>query len=155
MNRCICAPWGSSELRTAPPRTWARVRISLALLAACVLSASLGAQPAPRPFPPAALRGLLQITQPPEALLNGEPARLAPGARIFSPQQTLLLSAGLVGQTLVVNYTRDTYGLLHQVWLLTEAEAALPRAGWQGSNIRFESQIDPAPDAPAPAGLAR
>jgi hypothetical protein len=37
---------------------------------------------APRNFPATALRGEIVITQPPELLLNRQPARLAPGARI-------------------------------------------------------------------------
>lgn len=75
------------------------------------------------PIPAAALAGTLQVLQPPEVLLNGQPARLAPGARIHDRDNLLLLSATLTGQQLLVRYTRDNTGLLHQVWVLTEAEA--------------------------------
>ena len=74
-------------------------------------------------IPAAAQAGTLQVLQAPEVLLNGQPARLSPGARIHGRDNLLLLSATLTGQKLMVRYTRDTSGLLHQVWVLTEAEA--------------------------------
>lgn len=80
-----------------------------------------------RQFPPQALRGTLQVVQPPDILLDGQATRLSPGARIRNTQNTLALSASLVGQTWVVNYTREPLGLVHEVWILTPAEAALPR----------------------------
>jgi len=91
------------------------------LLAAPLLPA--GAQ-MPRPFPATALRGTLQVTQPPEVLLNGQPARLTPGSRIRGPNNLLQLSGGLVGQKLLVHYTRDPSGGVHDVWILTDDEAA-------------------------------
>ncbi len=82
------------------------------------------AQVAPRTFPASALRGEIVVTQPPEILLNGQPARLAPGARIIDAQNLLQLSGTLVGQRLVVHYTRDGAGQPHQVWILTPEERA-------------------------------
>lgn len=75
------------------------------------------------PIPAAAQAGTLQALHAPEVLLNGQPARLSPGTRIHGRDNLLLLSATLTGQQLLVRYTRDTTGLLHQVWVLTEAEA--------------------------------
>ena len=75
------------------------------------------------PIPAAAQAGTLQVLQAPEVLLNGQPARLSPGARIHGRDNLLLLSATLTGQQLLVRYTRDNTGLLHHVWVLTEAEA--------------------------------
>jgi hypothetical protein len=77
-----------------------------------------------RNFPATALRGELRVVQPPEVLLNGSAARLAPGARIRDPQNMLALSGALVGQPLVVNYTLDTLGLVLDVWVLTPIERA-------------------------------
>ncbi len=90
------------------------------LLALC---AALPVQ-AQRMFQPDALRGELVVTQPPEALLNGKPARLSPGARIRSPSNMIQLSGSLLGQKLVVNYTLDTAGALRDVWILTDTEVA-------------------------------
>ena len=87
------------------------------------LAASLPAQ-AQRLFENNALRGELQITAPPEALLNGSPARLAPGARIRNPLNMVQLSGSLLGQKVVVNYTLDGFGLLRDVWILSAEEAA-------------------------------
>jgi len=77
-----------------------------------------------RNFPATALRGELRITQPPEVLLNGRPARLAPGVRIRDTQNMLAMSGTLAGRAMVVNYTVDTLGLVLDVWVLTERERA-------------------------------
>ena len=92
-----------------------------ALLMPQVASAQAGLRVPP--IPAAARAGTLQVLQPPEVLLNGQPARLSPGARIHGRDNLLLLSATLTGQQLLVRYTRDNTGQLHQVWVLTEAEA--------------------------------
>jgi hypothetical protein len=77
-----------------------------------------------RPFPANALRGELVVVQPPDVALNGQPARLSPGSRIRGTNNMLQLSASLVGQHLLVHYTLDPGGQLHDVWILTAAEAA-------------------------------
>lgn len=99
-----------------------------ALAAATVLLLASGmtspsAQPT-RPFPPTALRGELTVVQPPDVLLNGQPARLAPGSRIRGEHNMLVMSGAIVGQKHTVHYTVDSYGLLMDVWLLTAAERA-------------------------------
>ena len=105
--------------RVAP----ARRALSIALASAALWSAGVAAQ-APRNFPATALRGALVVTQAPEILLNGQPARLAPGARIRGADNLMQMSGGLTGQRLLVHYTRDTLGQLLDVWVLTPAEAA-------------------------------
>ncbi|NRF66662.1 hypothetical protein HLB44_06670 [Aquincola sp. S2] len=97
----------------------------------CVLGALLGASfiaPAaaqlPRQFPATALRGVFMVVQPPEVQLNGKPARLAPGARIRGAHGMLQMSGSLIGHKLLVHYTIDSSGNLHDVWVLTPAEAA-------------------------------
>ena len=77
-----------------------------------------------RPFPATALRGALVVTQPPEVLINGAPDRLSPGSRIRGANNMLQLSGALVGQKLLVHYTREPSGLVHDVWILTPDEAA-------------------------------
>jgi hypothetical protein len=95
----------------------------------CVtLAAALAVTPAlaqsSRNFNAQALRGELVVVQPPEVRLNGQPARLAPGARIRDQNNLVQLSGSLVNQRFVVNYTRDLSGQLLDVWLLTPAERA-------------------------------
>ena len=92
-----------------------------ALLAAAALPAAAQML---RPFTAQTLRGELIVTQPPEVLLNRQPARLAPGARIRGADNLLLVSGAVVGQRLIVNYTLDLGGHLLQVWVLTAAEQA-------------------------------
>ena len=96
-----------------------------ALLALALLTAGLpAAAQTSRPFPADALRGELVITQPPEVLLNGQPARLSPGARIRGSNNMLQMSGALVGQPLLVHYTLEPSGGVHNVWILTPDEAA-------------------------------
>jgi hypothetical protein len=97
------------------------IRCVLALLLA--LAAALPAQ-AQRTFERSALRGELVIVAPPEARLNGQPVRLAPGARVRNPQNLLLLSGSLLEQKLLVHYTLDGQGQVQDVWILSAAEAA-------------------------------
>ena len=95
-----------------------------ALIATLAASLPAQAQQFQRSFPQTALRGELTIIQPPELLLNGAPARLAPGARIKGGNNLLVMSGAIIGQTLPVHYTIDTYGLVKDVWLLREDELA-------------------------------
>ncbi|KAF1048549.1 hypothetical protein [Xylophilus sp.] len=93
-------------------------------------SAPAAAQAIVRSFPDAALRGTLEVTTPPAVLLDGQAARLAPGARIRSTGNLFVVPASLAGQTLAVNYLRDAAsGDLQEVWILTAEEAAVRRAG--------------------------
>lgn len=112
-----------------------------AMVLAAALSLPAVAQ-AQRPFPPAALRGELRIEQPPDVRLNGQPARLAPGARIRGADNLLQLSGGLVGQTLTVHYTVDLYGLLLDVWVLTPEEKRIhpwPRTAAEAGSWRYDA----------------
>lgn len=97
------------------------LRCALALALACL--AALPAQ-AQRLFERNALRGELVITAPPEARLNGQAVRLSPGARIRGVQNMIQLSGSLIDQKLLVNYTLDGFGQVHEVWVLSPAEAA-------------------------------
>jgi hypothetical protein len=118
------------------------------LLGALVILANLVPEPAAaqdmvRQFPPAARRGTLEVTAPPNVLINGQADRLSPGARIKNTNNTLVLSGSLVGQRLLVNYLRETHGLIHEVWILNEAETQQKRAGSEPStNFVFGSDAD-------------
>lgn len=110
---------------------------ALSLLLALVLPAF--AQQ--RPFPANALRGELVVEQPPAVLLNGKPARLAPGARIRGDNNLMLVSGALAGRKWVVHYTVDPYGLLLDVWVLTPQELARrpwPTTPAEAASWRFD-----------------
>lgn len=121
----------------------------LALLGAVstLASPAAWAQNYQRQFPAAALRGTLEVTAPPQVLINGKPERLSPGARIRSPNNLLVLSASLVGQQLTVNYLRDPQGQIREVWLLSAAEAQEKRVGQESSNIVFDADSAPSGSA--------
>ena len=106
-----------------------RCTVRRTLLGIALLSISLGlfAQWGKRLFPDNALRGVMVVTAPPDITMNGKPERLSPGSRIRNTQNQLLMSASLVGQELVVNYTRESLGQVHDVWILTPDEAAEKR----------------------------
>ena len=82
-----------------------------------------------RTFPPGTLRGEITFVNTSQAELDGEAVRLSPGTRIRNAQNMMAMSAGLVGQTHVVNYTRDGMGQLREVWILTQQEAKAERDG--------------------------
>ena len=109
-------------------------RLALAALLLASLAGAASAQQV-RDFPPNALRGKLVVTAPPQVTLDGKADQLSPGARIRSTQNMFVMSGSLVGQNLVVNYVREGSGLIHEVWLLTPAEAALKRPGAKGSSL--------------------
>lgn len=144
MNRCLSAS------RPFRPR-WAHFLLA-ALCAAALPGAPALAQNteqgslgSTRTFPDAALRGTLVITAPGMAEIDGRAVRLAPGVRLLSPQNTLVMAHNVVGNQYTVNYLIETgTGMLLTAWILTTAEATQPRAGATlQRNFRFAS------DAPA------
>jgi hypothetical protein len=105
------------------------------------MAAALAATPVlaqtTRTFPADALRGEITVALPPEILLNGRPARLAPGSRIFDAHGLVQLSGSLVGQRFVVHYTRDNAGQPLTVWILTPAERA--KQPWPATEAQARS----------------
>lgn len=112
------------------------------LVATLLLTAAAAhAQAVQREFPAKALRGTMVVAQPPLVAMDDRATRFAPGARILDASNKLVLSSTLVNQERVVNYTLDQRGQIHQVWLLTEAEAKEKRPGFGTQrNYVFESQ---------------
>lgn len=98
-------------------------RCLITLLAAFWLAGPAAAQ-VQRHFPATALRGSIELHQAPQLVLNGKPARLSAGARIFGQDNLLKMPATLIGQKMAVHYTIDGQGFVREVWILTEAELA-------------------------------
>lgn len=118
-----------------------RCAISAVAFAAAALSIPASAQNH-RPFPSTALRGELIVVQAPDVTLNGQAARLAPGARIRGENNLMLLSASITGQKLIVHYTIDSYGLLKDLWILNATELAntpWPQTAEQAATWVFDS----------------
>lgn len=101
-------------------------RRTLLLLATFGLAAATAHAQVKRNFPTDSLRGRLGVINPPEAVLNGAPARLAPGARIRGQNNMLATTGAFAGQSFVVNYTIDMQGQIKDVWVLTNDEIAKP-----------------------------
>ena len=78
-----------------------------------------------RQFPPKAMRGTLRVVAPPDVAMDGKADRLSPGSRIRGANSMMVMSAALVGQTVVVNYTREPNGMIHDVWVLSPDEIRL------------------------------
>lgn len=132
MNRCL-----------HPPKRFFLGLTALSIITVCLLPEPLGAQGLARQFPTAARRGTLEVIAPPNVLINGQTERLSPGARIKSTNNTLVLSASLVGQSVLVNYLREPQGLIHEVWILNAAEAQEKRSGMEPvTNFTFGSDVN-------------
>ena len=134
MNRCTTT---TSLLALRPglrPRSVAWLT-SMACCATLLMALPATAQVEPglglsRPFPDQALRGTLTIAAGSQAVLNGTPIRMAPGMRLFSPQNNLVMLHNVTGQSFKVNYLiENSTGMLLSAWILTQGEAAQPRKG--------------------------
>jgi hypothetical protein len=97
-----------------------------------------------RQFPPKAVRGYLRVVQGAEILIDGKLDRLSPGARIRDPQNAVVMTGALPpDREYVVNYVRETYGNVHQVWILTEQEIKQKlKSATPETNFFFSSDAD-------------
>jgi hypothetical protein len=118
MNRCTKSRAGSAFA---------------AFLAGLLLTFALAAsaQGIRREAPKDVVLGRMTVDLPPQITLDGKPDRLSPGSRIRDLNNMLVLSGRLAGKTFPVVYRRDAAGLVHEAWILTEAEYA--RLGGTGS----------------------
>ena len=133
LRRCGVSPLTCLASRIA---VMARRSALLALACAGLLGPTAQAQPGPpaghRSFPAHALRGELLVGAVPAALLNGQAARLAPGARIRGEDNLLRLPSSLVGQPVIVHFTQEpSTGMLMDVWILNRVE--LGNSPWPSS----------------------
>ncbi len=103
-----------------------RIVTMLVLLAALCMTIESGwASPPPRNFPANAMRGVLTATVYPQIVINGQTMVLAPGAKIYSRQNTIVMHSTLANTAVVVNYTIDAQGYVNRAWILTREEAEL------------------------------
>ena len=128
--------------KVSAPKT-ALLRLTAALgLAVTVVHAQASPAAGHRSFPPQALRGELWVGAPPLAQLNGQPERLAPGARIRGEDSLLRLPTQLTGRAWLVHYTREpSSGMLIDVWILNRVEVAnepWPASPAEASTWRFD-----------------
>jgi hypothetical protein len=122
LRRRFCS--GSANLHSLDSH-WIRTMYRCLFVAfwAAALIAPASAQ-LQRQFPQTALRGEIVVGAPPVITLNGEAARLAPGARIRGQNNMIEMSGALIGARLLVHYTIDPQGQVKDVWILRPDEAA-------------------------------
>ena len=149
MQRCTSSHAPLPRHRTA--RTPQLLALLLATTVGALASGPAAAQtqapalPAPgamRNFPEAALRGTLHIDASGQAHINDKAIQMAPGLRIFNPQNALVMRHSVLGQTFTVNYLIEkSTGWLITAWILSKAEVAQPRPGSTDvqRNYQFES----------------
>ncbi len=113
--------------------------VTLLTTTTCSLTAQ--AQVARR-FTANVLRGEFVMLAFPDVKLNGQPARLAPGARIFGDTNLLQQPGSLIGTRYLVNYRREeSSGLVMDVWILNPAEAAnkaWPHTPQEAAALKFD-----------------
>ena len=141
MNRCT--------LPLRPLRTLSLLA-ALASIFLCALPVQAQQVPAAlgnvRNFPETALRGTLVVTGMYDAQLDGKAIRMAPGVRLFSPQNALVQAPTVINQSFTVNYVKEaSTGMLLTAWILSKGEAAQKRAGQDKARSFFSFQSDSAP----------
>ena len=117
--------------------TRSRVKAALAAVLAglfLTFTFTASAQGIRREAPKDVILGVMQVTAPPEVILDGKIDRLSPGSRIRDLNNMLLLSGGIAGKTLPVVYRRDAAGLVHEVWVLTDEEYGKLRGPYARGN---------------------
>lgn len=130
MNRFI-STFGSLFLRLGPVgssclhRT-STLAVGLGVLSGAISTASAQSTPGLRLSPPSTQRETLAALPFPDTNVNGWAERLSRGARLYGPDNLILLSSAVVGQNLLVNFVREPHALIREVWILTPAEAATP-----------------------------
>ena len=139
MYRCTLSFF--SQLRSRPARPMARLATLILWGGLCAAPLPVLAQSDPqsepanqRNFPESALRGKLVVTGMYDARLDGKPIRMAPGVRLFSPQNTLVQTHTVLEKPFTVNYVlENSSGMLLTAWILGKNEAAQKRQGSSSS----------------------
>ena len=78
--------------------------------------------PAERTFPANTKRGVLNMAQYPDVLIDGKVRNTAPGLRIFDDENLFITPGMITGNYIIVNYTEDNFGDVARIWVLTDAE---------------------------------
>ena len=102
-----------------------------AAAAGCWLALGIGsgaalAQMRQVPIPPKAERADIIFNGSPMLVINGKPAQLAPGGRIFNRQNMIVTYGGVNGSAKAKFLREDSTGMVMSVWILTEDEIAAP-----------------------------
>jgi hypothetical protein len=78
------------------------------------------------PIPVKAVRGDMEFNGTQIVLLDGKQRQLAPGVRIYGPDNMLKLASSLKGTAKTKYLFEENTGLLQNIWILTPREIATP-----------------------------
>ena len=99
------------------------IRSALAGLSLATAAFAASSQGITREAPKDVKPGIMAVSAtPPIITMDGKDDRLSPGVRIRDLNNMLVLTGGLANRTVYTVYKRDSAGMVHEVWLLTEAE---------------------------------
>lgn len=107
------------------PMLLALRRVMMLFMLAVLTTASLSALaqiPAERNFPENTKRGVLNMSQYPNVLINGKAVNTAPGLRIFDDENLFISPTQITGNYIIINYLEDNFGDVAKIWVLTDAE---------------------------------
>jgi hypothetical protein len=68
--------------------------------------------------------GILKVSIFPEASLNGQAVTLAPGTRIFSMNNMIILPGSIQDEAIAVLYRKDMLGQVIEAWVVNREEIA-------------------------------
>lgn len=115
------------QVHLSPPNIHVRqTRLLSALFASAVLTFAGTAAAQLRTIPEDAKRGQLRPGREMIVEIDGSAVRLAPGAQIRSRDNRIVLPVALPPEPQLIKYQVDSAGMVKQVWILTDHEAAKP-----------------------------
>lgn len=71
-----------------------------------------------RPFPTNAKRGTMTPAIYPAIIIDGKERVLSPGAQIFNADNLIEMPASLRDSDVAVNFTENSQGQIHRIWIL-------------------------------------
>jgi hypothetical protein len=100
--------------------------VATAVIAAAALAGAGAAFAQLRSIPDDAKRGQIRPLREMIVEIDGAEVRLSPGAQIRNGDNRIVLPSALPQEALLVKYLVDSAGMVRQVWILTQEEAAKP-----------------------------
>lgn len=107
------------------PMLLALRRVMMLFMLAVLMTASLPALaqiPTERNFPENTRRGVLNMSQYPNVLINGKAVNTAPGLRIYDDENLFVSPTQITGNYIIINYLEDNFGDVSKIWVLTDTE---------------------------------
>lgn len=107
------------------PMLLALRRVMMLFMLAVLTTASLPALaqiPTERNFPENTRRGVLNMSQYPNVLINGKAVNTAPGLRIYDDENLFVSPTQITGNYIIINYLEDNFGDVSKIWVLTDTE---------------------------------